>query len=402
MRVLPTALVAFLAACAPVAGVDELPSGPGGDPAPSVLLRPASPFDGEIIGVLHDRSGRPMSDVLLKALRADRQLDFPPKTVGRSMSSMRWARQLGLPWWSPVSCTDANGEFRSQGLPPGAYDVYLLSSERIEGLPPITASPVSTGDRRIELVADAHRAREQRRNLDAEQVHGPSGTLSVTVRSPDGRPYDMDNQVRVSRLPGGEVVRHSGRYNKSPWYQTELAPGRYVVRASANDCVPWCSSGSRLGLARFGSVERECEILEGQPTELELVLLRGGRVRVALPLPGPARDPLLARALAVPEPMGANEFAAALKGGPAGTARLVDADGGVIRLSFFAPRLKLTYRYMKILPGTHCLSYTIVPPGVYRLEVSMPGYTASATQVEIRADEITDVRLPLSESRGGR
>ena len=73
--------------------------------------------------------GRAMSEVFLKALRVDRRYD-QVTMVGRSRDPIWWSR-FGLRR-SSVVCTDGKGEFRVQGLRPGAYDIFLLSSERVE------------------------------------------------------------------------------------------------------------------------------------------------------------------------------------------------------------------------------------------------------------------------------
>ena len=95
-----------------------------------------------------------------------------------------------------------------------------------------------------------------------------------------------------------------------------------------------------------------------------------------------------------------------LNGGRSGIPAGAKPDGcGRVSVSGRSPRrdtdhVRLwVHRRKEILPGTSCLSHTIVSSGVYRLELSMPGYTAGPTRVEIRSDEISEVRLLLSESR---
>ncbi len=400
-----TALLILLAGDALPVAQGDLARGPADEPRAARAV-PASKrqIGSEIKGVLHDRDGHVLADVFLVALPSGRTMKSF-HGVGRSQGSPL-LRRHDLPRTMSIACTDSEGVFHLTKLLPGVYDIFLqaragdswrtyVSARAVRA--PLAAAVVTDGTC-VELVADVDLALAQRWNFDRTDVVGAlMGRLSVTVRSPDGRPYDLDNQVGVVRLPGRVAVRHTRRYNNSPWYQTDLAPGRYAVSVSAEDSVPSCLVGAPLGLARFGPTEQEFEIRDGQTVELTLRLVRGGRVRVALPMPGPALDPLLQRALAVPEPMGGNEFLAALEGASAGTARLVDLNERVIELTFFSPRLCVLYRFPAILPGTNCLSYTIIPPGVYRLEVSLPGYVETASEVVIRTDEITDVRLPLAE-----
>ncbi|WP_419190337.1 PEGA domain-containing protein [Saltatorellus ferox] len=219
--------------------------------------------------------------------------------------------------------------------------------------------------------------------------------MTVTVLDPHGEPYRRDNRAWIERVADGELAASTDRFHRTPWLRATLPPGRYRAQATSDPNVPFCTSGWQPFLAPYGPGVTEFELAADEELDVEVVLLEGGRVRLALPIQELPEEPLTAEALSL-ERHASNAFAAALHGPGAGHVELVGTtDGTKYGVDFHGPALDFTYRYRVVLPGTECLSHTIVPPGNYSLRAEIPGYEPAETAVQIRAGEITCVELAL-------
>lgn len=267
------------------------------------------------------------------------------------------------------------------------------------GLPFLNLGPsVPTSDElALGLTASGKPVRPPGPAAQDVDFEGPSGQLTVTVKDPWGRPYDVDNRVLIKRIDDGVIVAWSKRYHRSPWFQATLAPGSYQAIATSDESVPRCSSGWHPDLAPYGRAVSAFEVTAGQRTAIDLQLFRGGRVRLALPIEELPQDPLAAAALAM-EKHASNAFGAALQGPGGGAVELVStADGARYPVRFYAPALDFLYRYDVILPGTDCLTHSMFPPGEYLLKADIPGYEPAQATVQILTDETAQVTLQLTQ-----
>ncbi len=259
---------------------------------------------------------------------------------------------------------------------------------------PLTAAPVAFGSHGIALVVTQQSVAAQRPQWKAPTFEGPAGQAALTVRFPSGQPYDRDHRVWVERVDDGEVVVAPDfeLWDTIPWTHVTLPPGRYRATASSEEHAPMCGTGWRPRLPPYGDAVVEFDVAAGQRTHADLIFAEGGRLRLALPVQGLPKDPLSSKALRC---CSSNDFAAAARGPGSGTVVAVHADGTRTPLWFCAPRLLSVYSFPGIIPGTECLSRTVLPPGKYTLIVDVPGYQAAEVHTQVTAGEIRRVEVRL-------
>lgn len=224
-----------------------------------------------------------------------------------------------------------------------------------------------------------------------------TGSLALTLRDPDGRLYEFDNQVVVRRVKDGAVAVRS-RMHDGPWFRCGLPPGEYRVRVTAEDTVPSCGNGFHPTPADFGPVQASFEVRLGEETQLNLSLARGGRILLALDLSGPPPTGVHAAALErYRDASNCNASYDALEQGNLGVSiNLVPHTAGEpIALRFFIPGCMIIYDRPQALPGMASLTETLIPPGTYTLLLEDDDWWAAPTTVTVEEGRESAAQLRL-------
>jgi hypothetical protein len=116
----------------------------------------------------------------------------------------------------------------------------------------------------------------------------PTGetSLKLHLMSPDGRPFEADNQIDVLSAQGGKLIASSrtsswhGRQNhRGADYSTALPPGRYRVRVTTRPNL-WCKIPYPRPRAPHAPVEFKLDVPPGRITVREVLLPASGWLEI--------------------------------------------------------------------------------------------------------------------------
>lgn len=224
--------------------------------------------------------------------------------------------------------------------------------------------------------------------------------LEVELQTPDGTPYRDSSEQRLHAPESGRLLWRSSNYNRTSAVQLAIGPGRYRWSADAEPMRG--HHGERFTATPYSPVADELEVLAGRTNRFERRLGACGRVGLLLvsaraPQPSIAPDSPDWDALAWEEQVRISAGGARVRFEQAGrVARPSFAHGYCEDLGIPPPHFS-TLEAPWVTRGRRVETVDPLAPGSYRIVVEFDGLGARSQQIEVRADELTEVTISFDD-----
>lgn len=229
----------------------------------------------------------------------------------------------------------------------------------------------------------------------------------LEVTFPESPPRGHDWSIEVSSASTGSFILALGKYSDRD--KLILGPGRYSLRV---DCDPFPAGCWQTAMlmppdpAPCAPIEVELTVLTGDSRPLTIEFAEGGRLRLEATIEGDP-SPEVADLLdwfeePIPRFRDREPFYSISDeldllfdtGTHPGGGRLewLDDPTAPKRLDFFWPGNEVVSRWGHFIPGRSNLLRDPLPPGRHRLRLTVPGCVPIEREVEIRANEVVELR----------
>lgn len=382
-------IAAFIAATAAQVTSADLPSGPSYEFfVPSRTTESPDVINGRLV----DPAGLPIADAFLIAIAVG---ESPAKRIGigvrtndRVMATRDPEKLRDLP--IEGTHTSSDGSFRLPCTDGRAQHVYLMvsphddafdrPSERLR----LTTAPLSVGTSGVVLRTSRELLAQQRTTLFDPVTEPGHGWIDLTVRDAKGRLVEGGFNFNLRR-GGRSFFDHHVAY--LPWFSLDVPPGDLEVVVDVGPArIFWCANGRHEFLAPLGPGMSCVHVEPGERHAVEVRLIAGSHLRLALHAPGVTMPPRYGYEVAAGRPEAARVI-------------LIDGRGAEMALSFHAPTVSPGRSFPGIVPGTRCLTSTVISPGVYEMKLTAPGYRSVHRWVEITDEPVTELELLLQADR---
>lgn len=228
----------------------------------------------------------------------------------------------------------------------------------------------------------------------------PATVLEVELQTPDGTPYEGSNSQRLHAPESGRLLWRSSNYERASTVQLAIGPGPYRWSADAEPMRG--HHGERFTATPFSPVADELEVLAGRTNRFERRLGACGRVGLLLvsaraPQPSIAPDSPDWEALAWEEQVRIRAGGARVRFEQAGrVARPSFGHGHGEDLGIPLPHFS-TLEAPWVTRDRRVETVDPLAPGSYRIVVELDGLGARSQQIEVRADELTEVTISFDD-----